>query len=78
MISTITTTTVDLISTTTTSAMSLISIITLIVLLIQRDFATASADSRARRLNKALTATIVPLFVVFLSVTAVKVVESLR
>jgi len=78
MISTITTATVELLSTATTSAVNLIVIATLILLLIQKEIASGIADARARRLSNALTATIVPLVVVFVSVALLKVAEVLR
>ncbi len=79
MISTVTTSTV---STVTTSAIAgsvaLIGIILLFVLLIQKELATATINTRLKKMGQALNIGIAPLLIAFVVISIVKIVEVLH
>ena len=79
MISTVTTTTVSTVTTVALAAsLGLVSVITLLSLLIQKELVTTATSPRAKVLSRALNIAIVPLLMVFILLTAVRVAEVLR
>jgi|APFre7841882724_1041349.scaffolds.fasta_scaffold346777_1 hypothetical protein len=79
MISTVTTSTVSILTTAALAgSLALIGILLLISLLIQKELATASADSRLHRLSQALNIGIAPLLIAFALIVVFKVAEVLK
>ena len=79
MISTVTTSTVSILNTPAIAgSLAMIAILLLLALLLQKEVATASADSRLRQLSRVLNFSIVPLLLVFIVVVVYKVAEVLN
>ena len=79
MISTVTTTTVSILTTPAIAgSLALIAILLLFALLLQKEVATASADSRLRQLSRVLNISIVPLLFAFIMIVIYKVAEVLN
>jgi hypothetical protein len=79
MISTVTTTTVSTITTLSlVGSFTLISVLVLLALLVQKELASGSNSVWGRRLQRVVNVGIVPLLMVFVLSTIVKVVEVLH
>jgi hypothetical protein len=79
MISIVTTTTVSILTTPAIAgSLALIAILLLFALLLQKEVATASADSRLRQLSRVLNIGIVPLLFAFIMIVVYKVAEVLN
>jgi hypothetical protein len=79
MISTVTTSTVSILTTPVMAgSMAIIAIIILLALLLQKEVATASADSRLRRLSRVLNISIIPLLLAFTLIVVYRVAEVLN
>ena len=79
MISIITSSTVSTVTTFALAAsLGLIAAIALLIFLVQKEIAVSISDSRAKVFGRFLNIAIVPLFLVFLFLVAVKLVEALH
>jgi len=58
--------------------MALIAVLILFALLLQKEVATASTDSRLRKLSQLLNFSIVPLLIAFILIVVYKVAEVLN
>lgn len=76
MISTVTTSTV--VTVAAFASLGLIAVVVLLSLLIQKELVTSASSRRAQALNRVLNVAIVPLFMAFALIVAVKVAEVLR
>jgi hypothetical protein len=78
MISTVTTTTVTTVATfANAGSLAVFGIVLLLTFLVQKELASASEGRFASMLSRVLNVAIVPLFVSFVFIVAVKVVEAL-
>jgi hypothetical protein len=74
MISTVTTSTVSILTTPAIAgSLAVISVLLLFALLLQKEVATASEDSRLRKLSRFLNFSIVPLVLAFILIVIYKV-----
>lgn len=79
MVSTVTTSTVSILTTPTIAgSLALIGILVLFALLLQKEVATASADSRLRQLSRLLNFSIVPMVLAFILIVVYRVAEVLN
>ena len=79
MISIITSSTVSTVTTFALAAsLGLIAAIALLIFLVQKEIAMSISDSRAKVFGKFLNIAIVPLFLVFIFLVVVKLVEALH
>ena len=79
MISTVTTSTISILTTTAIAgSFALIGILVLIASLVQKELATASADSRLHQLSRLLNIGILPLMITFVLIVIFKVIETLN
>jgi hypothetical protein len=79
MVSIVTTSTVSILTTPPMAgSLALIAILVLLALLLQKEVATASADSRLQVLSRVLNIGIVPLLLTFILIVVYKVAEVLN
>lgn len=79
MVSTVTTSTVSILTTPAIAgSLALIGILVLFALLLQKEVATASADSRLRQLSRLLNFSIVPMVLAFILIVVYRVAEVLN
>ena len=79
MISIVTTSTVSAVTTVALAAsLGLLAVVALLILLVQKEIISSASDSRGQTFGRVLNVAIVPLFLVFLFLVAVKVAEALR
>lgn len=77
MISTVTTAVTSVTTTVLTGSLALFITLMLLSLLIQKELISVSQKEYWQRVSRALNVVIVPLFLTFLAITAMKVIEVL-
>jgi hypothetical protein len=79
MITSVTTTVVSIVSTVSLAGpLALVGVLTLLALLIQRELAAASGNRSAVMLSRVLNIGIIPLWLVFVVIVVVKIVEAFQ
>ena len=79
MVSIVTTSMVSILNTQAMAgSLALIAILVLLTLMLQKEVASASADSRMQQLSRVLNIGIVPLVLAFILIVVYKVVEVLN
>jgi hypothetical protein len=79
MITSVTTTVVSIVSTVSLAGpLALVGVLTLLALLVQKELATSSGRRSAVVLSRVLNIGIIPLWLVFVIIVMVKVIQVLR
>jgi hypothetical protein len=79
MITSVTTTVVSIVSTVSLAGpLALVGVLTLLALLIQKELAAASGSRSAVVLSRVLNIGIIPLWLVFVVIVVVKIIEAIQ